>query len=594
PLQGLGQFVLGSRATLVHRTRESGISVAVSMEHLVTAPRPPAVETETADDLARTTVNASLAPGERLELVKFIGHEWSDELSVAALRDRAEGAVSEAMRLGWDDLLVRQRERLDEFWECADVEIEGQPRLQQSVRFALFHVFQSAARAEVRSVPGKGLSGAGYEGHTFWDFEAFVLPVLTYTAPEAAKHGLRWRHATLDHARARAAQLHLAGATFPWRTIDGRESSGYWPASTIAFHLNADIAAAVVHFVRATGDLQFEREAGLELLVETARLWISLGRWDDAGEFHIDGVTGPDEYSAGVDDNAFTNLMAQLNLTAAADAARRHPVEARALDVTDDEIGAWSVTAAAMAVPFDERLGVHEQSAGFTRAERWNLAGMNADDYPLQDHYPYFDLYRKQVVKQADLVLALHFRHDAFSPEEKARAFAYYEELTVRDSSLSACAQAVIAAEVGQLDLAADYLAEAATIDLDDIRGDAEDGLHVASLAGIWTALTAGFGGMRDTDDGLRFSPRLPPAITRLTFGVKIQGRTLRLDVRPEETTYRLSAGPPLTLHHFDDAIELVAGEAHRAATPPLSDPGPRPAQPPGREPRDFAAAFDS
>jgi alpha,alpha-trehalose phosphorylase len=596
PLESVGQFVLDSLATLVHRTRESGISVAVSMDHQVTVPglRPSTVETEAADDLARTTISASLAPGQRLELVKFTGHEWSDELAVDALRGRAEGAVAEAMRLGWDGLLASQRERLDDFWECADVEIEGQPRLQQAVRFALFHVFQSAARAEVRSVPGKGLSGAGYEGHTFWDFEAFVLPVLTYTAPEAAKHGLRWRHATLDHARARAAQLHLGGATFPWRTVDGRESSGYWPASTIAFHVNADIAAAVVHFVRATGEQEFEREIGLELLTETARLWVSLGRWDDAGQFHIDGVTGPDEYSAGVDDNVFTNLMAQLNLTAAADAARRHPVEARALDVTDDEVSAWSVTAAAMAVPFDERRGVHQQSAGFTEAERWNLAEMTADDYPLQDHYPYFDLYRKQVVKQADLVLALHFRHDAFSPEEKARAFAYYEELTVRDSSLSACAQAVIAADVGHLGLAADYLAEAATIDLDDIRGDAEDGLHVASLAGIWTALTAGFGGMRDSDEGLRFAPRLPPAITRLAFGVKIQGRTLRIDVRPEGTTYRLSAGPPLTLRHFDDPIELVAGEAHEAATPPLADPGPRPGQPPGREPRDFASAFDS
>ena len=596
PLEGVGQFLLGSLATLVHRTRESGISVAVSMDHQVTAPgpRPPIVETEAADDLARTTISASLAPGQRLELVKFIGHEWSGELAVDALRGRAEGAVAEAMRLGWDGLLAGQRERLDDFWECADVEIEGQPRLQQAVRFALFHVFQSAARAEVRSVPGKGLSGAGYEGHTFWDFEAFVLPVLTYTAPEAAKHGLRWRHATLDHARARAAQLHLGGATFPWRTIDGRESSGYWPASTIAFHLNADIAAAIVHFVRATGDQEFEREVGLELLAETARLWVSLGRWDDAGRFHIDGVTGPDEYSAGVDDNAFTNLMAQLNLTAAADAARRHPIEARALDVTDDEVSTWSVTAAAIAVPFDERLGVHQQAAGFTEAERWNLAEMTADDYPLQDHYPYFDLYRKQVVKQADLVLALHFRHDAFSPEEKARAFAFYEELTVRDSSLSACAQAVVAAEVGHLDLAADYLAEAATIDLDDIRGDAEDGLHVASLAGIWTALAAGFGGMRDNDDGLRFAPRLPPAITRLSFGVKLQGRTLRLDIGSDSTTYHLSAGPPLTLHHFDEAIELGAGEARTVATPPLADPGPRPAQPPGREPRDFASAFDS
>ncbi|WP_173923040.1 glycoside hydrolase family 65 protein [Agromyces sp. Marseille-P2726] len=596
PLEGVDHFVLGTAATLVHRTRHSDLGVAVAMDHVVTTTGnragAPNVLTEASADLARTTITARLEPDERLEVVKFVGHEWSAAASAPALRDRAEGAVADAMQDGWKGLAAGQRERLDDYWTCADVEVDGEPRLQQAVRFALFHVFQAAARAELRSVPGKGLTGAGYEGHTFWDFEAFVLPVLTSTAPDAANQALRWRHATLDHARERARELHLGGAAFPWRTIDGRESSGYWPASTIAFHLNADIAGAVLHYVRATGDDVFEREAGLELLVETARLWTSLGRWDDAGRFHLDGITGPDEYSAIVDDNVFTNLMARLNLHGAAAAARRHPDVARALDVTDDEVGNWKVTADAIHVPFDTRRGVHPQSAGFTDQERWDFEATGADDYPLHDHFPYFDLYRKQVVKQADLVLALYFAHQAFTPEEKARAFAYYEPLTVRDSSLSASVQAIIAAEVGHLDLAADYLAEVATIDLDDTQGNAEEGLHIASLAGLWTSITAGFGGMRDSDAGLRFAPRLPPQLTRLTFGIRVAGHVLRVEIGSDAATYRLASGPPLTVHHFDDELDLQAGRPTTAPIPPLPDPGPRPEQPPGRRPRAFGEAF--
>jgi alpha,alpha-trehalose phosphorylase len=593
PFESVLHSVVDGRVTLVHRTRQSGIGVAVSMQHDITAPRTPVVESEASPDLGRTSVGVRLEAGERLRIVKTVAHEWSESLSPSALRDRAEAALGDAVRAGWDRLAAEQRERLDDYWACADVEIDGDPRLQQAVRFALFHVFQSSARAGVRPIPGKGLSGPGYSGHTFWDSEGFVLPVLTYTAPEAAANALRWRHATLDAARDRARELHFAGAAFPWRTIDGQESSGYWPAGTIAFHINADIAAAVLRHVRATGDEAFEAEVGLDLLVETARLWMAVGRWDDARGFHIDGVTGPDEYSAISDDNVFTNLMAQQNLAAAADVARRHPERARGLSVGDAEVAGWTAAAAAMTVPYDERRGVHPQSAGFTDRERWDFAATPPDRYPLQDHFPYFDLYRKQVVKQADLVLAMHFRHDAFTLEEKSRNFAYYEAMTVRDSSLSAASQAVLAAEVGHLDLAAEYLTEAARLDLDDLHRNTDDGLHMASLAGIWVALTAGFGGLRHAADGLRFAPRLPQSLLRVEFGLRVGEGTLRVEVRPDETTYVLHGGSSCTLEHFGDPLVLEPGGTATRPTPPLPDPGPAPAQPPGRAPRELLDALD-
>ncbi|MFJ4046026.1 glycoside hydrolase family 65 protein [Microbacterium sp. NPDC089987] len=588
PFEPVSHHGAGGRATLVQRTRRSRIAVAVAADHLVTASQANAPEphTEVTADLARTTMRARLEPGESIGLVKCVGHEWSPALDDVALRDRAEAAVQSAIEIGWDGLVDEQRQYLDEFWGRADVMIEGAERLQQSARFSLFQVLQSAARAEVRSIPGKGLTGVGYEGHTFWDAETFVLPVLTYTAPHAARDALLWRHSTLDHARSRAEQLHLAGAAFPWRTIDGRECSGYWPAGTVAFHVNADIAAAVVRYVRATGDEDFEREKGVEILIETARLWCTLGRWDDDGAFHIDGVTGPDEYSALVDDNFFTNLMAQRNLRAAADASRRHRDPASALGVTPEEIARWTTTADAMAFPWDAARGIPEQSAGFNAKERWDFEGTRDDQYPLQSHFPYFDLYRKQVVKQADLVLALQIAPDAFTPEETARAFAYYDELTVRDSSLSASVQSTVAARVGQLDLAMDYFAEAATIDLDDLQDDVDEGLHVAAHAGVWNALVCGFGGMRDDGEMLRFAPRVAPPMTAFSFGMLVRGRTLRVEVQRDAVTYRLADGPALGIRHFDEEITLEAGQPRRLDIPALPDPGPRPSQPRGREPR--------
>jgi alpha,alpha-trehalose phosphorylase len=594
PWDAVSSTADGAAATLVHRTRKSDLTVAVAMDHVVrsSGSEEPSVETEAGSDRARTTIRASLDAGESLQILKVIGHEWSGHLSAATLRDRAEVAVADAVRDGWDGIVEGQRARLDEYWECADVRVEGEPRLQQAIRFALFQVFQASVRAELRSVPGKGLTGSGYEGHTFWDFEAFVLPVLTSTAPHAAEQALRWRHSTLDDARERAKQLHLSGAAFAWRTIDGRESSGYWPASTAAFHINADIAAAALHYVRATGDVDFEREAGAEILAETARLWVSLGRRDARGAFHIDGVTGPDEYSALGNDNVYTNLMAQLNLRGAAAAARRHPDVARRLGIQDDEIGGWETAAAAMHIPFDHDRQVHPQADGYTDLEQWDFDATSPDQYLLHDNFPYFDLYRKQVVKQADLVLALYFAHEAFTADEKARAFAYYEALTVRDSSLSAAVQAVIAAEVGHLDLAYDYLAEVATVDLDDLHGNTDEGLHIAAQAGVWTAIVGGFGGMRESDAGLSFRPRLPAALTRLGFGVRIHGCTLRIDVTSDSTTYRLSSGSPLTIRHFDEELVLEPGREVTASTPPPLSPGPQPTQPRGREPRNAREAF--
>jgi alpha,alpha-trehalose phosphorylase len=585
PLQSELYEGRGRHAVLVHQTKRSKLRLAAGMDHEVDVPDSATEDLEASPDLARYTLAARLPAGSRLRLVKYLAYGWSSRRSSPALRDQVEGALATAKLAGWDRLMREQRQLLDRHWDEADVEIEGDNELQQAVRVGMFHVLQAGLRAERQPIPAKGLTGDGYDGHTFWDTETYVLPVLTYTVPDAVRDALLWRHSTLDLARERARVLGHDGAAFPWRTIRGEETSGYWPAGTAAFHINADIADAVARYWWATLDEEFDRDYGTELLVETARLWASLGHFDADRGYRIDGVTGPDEYTAVVDNNIYTNLMAQRNLREAVCAVQRQPETAGRLMVSHDEVDLWTRAADGMRIPFNAQLGVHEQSEGFTHHEEWDFDATLPDQYPLLLHFPYFDIYRKQVVKQADLVMALHLRGDAFTLEEKVADFAYYEARTVRDSSLSAAQQAVIAAETGHLQLAHDYWGEAALTDLQNLHGNSGHGLHIAALAGGWMVAVAGFGGMRDHDGRLTFAPRLPPRIRRLAFRVVFQGRCLAVTVTGERATYRLVYGDEgLEIAHHGEKITLTY-EPVEYDIPPAPDVEPV-HQPPHAAPR--------
>jgi alpha,alpha-trehalose phosphorylase len=572
-------------AELVHQTNYSNLMVSAAMDHIVEGPEGTDVTAADFEDLARTTISTALEPGEKLTVVKLVAYGWSAQRTKEALRDQTAAALVVARQSGWDGLIDEQCKYLDSFWQDADVELDGDKEIQQAVRFALFHVLQAGARNEQRAIPAKGLTGTGYDGHAFWDSEAFVMPVLNFTVPDAVSHALKWRHSTLPMARDRAALLGFRGAAFPWRTIAGAECSSYWPAGTAAFHVSADVADAVVRYLHSTGDTTFEHDYGTEILVETSRLWLSLGHFDRDGAFRVDGVTGPDEYSAIADNNIYTNLMVQSNLLVAADAAERNPDIAATLEVSTDEIALWRKAAEKILIPFDEQLGVHAQAEGFTQHQLWDFVSTKEDQYPLLLHFPYFDLYRKQVVKQADLVLAMYVRGDIFSDEQKKANFDYYEALTVRDSSLSACIQSVLAAEVGYLSLAYDYLAEAALMDIEDREHNTRDGLHMASLAGTWIALVAGIAGMRPWKLGLSFTPRLPDGITRLAFNIVFCGRHLRVETTDTSTTYELREGDDLELSHAGEAFTLSTAKKEVRPVLERLDPGPAPSQPQGREP---------
>ncbi|MFM9379047.1 glycoside hydrolase family 65 protein [Gordonia sp. VNK21] len=566
-------------AVLVHHTKRSALTMAAAMDHELQIPANADTFIRADGDLARMTVAATVPQGTKLVLTKYLAYGWSARRSVPALRSQVEAALAMAGETGWDALKAEQAAYLDEFWHDADIELEGDPELQQAVRFSLFHVLQAGARGQSRSIPAKGLTGVGYDGHTFWDTESFVLPMLTYTLPAAAGEELRWRHSMLDQARARAAELGQEGAMFPWRTINGDECSGYWPAGTAGVHVSADIANATGRYLRATGDEAFEIECGVELLVEIARFFAGFGHHDGSGRFRIDGVTGPDEYTAIINNNVFTNLAAQQALRDAVVSVARQPAVANQLGVTEEEASHWTHCADDMTIPYDQNLGVHQQCEAFTLLDRWDFE-RSKDKYPLLLNYPYFDLYRKQVVKQADLVFALYLFGDHFTAEQKKANFDYYYPITVRDSSLSACCEAVTAAEVGYLDLSYDLLSESVFTDLHDLHNNVSSGLHIAALAGAWTDCVAGFGGMRDFGGMITFAPRLPRKLSYLSFRMVMRESRIVVAIDPEKATYRLLSGPPIELAHhgqrftLSDAPVTLPIDAIHVGEPPAAPEG--------------------
>jgi alpha,alpha-trehalose phosphorylase len=571
-LEPQGHWAADRRSVLSYRVADSGMTLACGIDHVIETDNEHTYTSEADDDLGKTVVVVDAEPGSSIRIHKFASYHSSRSTPTRQLTDRCRRTLDRAVRDGFDALLDAQRSYLDEFWARSDVVVHGNPAVQQAVRWNMFQLIQAAGRAEGTGIPAKGLTGSAYEGHYFWDTEIYVLPFLTYTVPRIARNLLRFRHSLLDDARRRAREVSQRGGLFPWRTINGEEASAYYEAGTAQYHINADIVYALQKYVRITGDTELLHMIGAEILVETARLWADLGFHREGGEgtFHIYGVTGPDEYTTLVNDNTYTNLMARLNLRAAAQVVSdirredpdRYAVLHRETGVTAEEIAEWSGAADAMFVPYDNVRGIHPQDTNFLDKEVWDFAATPRDKYPLLLHFHPLVIYRFQVIKQADIVLAMFLLGHEFSREQKRRNFDYYDPLTTGDSSLSPCIQSIIAAELGYEDKAVEYFRNAALMDLADVAGNTGDGVHVASAGGVWMAVVYGFGGLRDSDGTLGFDPRLPRTWDGLTFPLQYRGQRLDVDVRHDEVTYLLADGDPLTIVHQGKPIELTAGEA--------------------------------
>jgi alpha,alpha-trehalose phosphorylase len=549
-LEPAGERACGSRSVREFSTRRSGLRLAVGMEH---------------DGDGATT--RDLQAGESLRLRKFVAYHWGADDDLSARVDRT---LDRARAVGYDAIEREHVKLVEAFWERSDVELDGPEGLQRAVRFNLFQLMQATARAEGLGVPAKGVTGRGYEGHYFWDTEIYVVPFLAHTTPQWARQALEFRCDMLEAARERAREVGHAGALFPWRTINGAEASPRYASGTAQYHINADVAYALRHHRNVTGDESLLRRAGARVLVETARFWLELGFFSERrdGAFCIHSVTGPDEYTTVVDNNAYTNLMAAENLEAAADLvewlAETDPAAYAELvaetQVTEFELAAWRRAAARMFVPRHAELGIVLQDDGFLERKRWDFESTPQDRYPLLLHYHPLEIFRHQVIKQADVVLATYLAGHRFSATETRRTFDYYDPLTTGDSTLSACIQSVVASQVGYAEEALRYFLDACSVDLADAHGNTADGIHIASCGGTWLALVAGFGGLRDFEGEPRFDPRLPAEWDRLRFRLAIRGRTLEVEMTHAGTLYSVLDGGDMAVVHRGARVELRAG----------------------------------
>jgi alpha,alpha-trehalose phosphorylase len=560
------------RVVMGYQARSSGLSLGCGMDHVVETTNAFTAKSACSGHSGQVVFSVDAEPDKPFRLIKYLTYHTSGEDPPEELRARTARTLERTVRNGLGRLLSEQETFCSEFWQRSDIQVSGpnmHPRTQQILRWNLFQLLQAGARVENAGVPAKGLTGQAYEGHYFWDMEIYVLPFFIYTEPRIARNLLIFRYGMLDKARQRARELDQKGALFPWRTISGEEASAYYAAGTAQYHINAAIAYAIKKYVEVTGDYDFLCEYGAEVLVETARLWYDLGFFSErqGGKFCIHGVTGPDEYTTVVNNNAYTNMMARENLWYAVYAVeflrdkhkKSYTQLAHLTGLDPAEPAEWRRAADNMFIPYDERTKINPQDDDFLDREVWDLAATPQDKFPLLLHYHPLVIYRRQVIKQADLILAMFLLGDEFSLEQKKRNFDYYDALTTGDSSLSACIQAIVACEIGYDEIAIKYLRYAILMDIANVGGNVQDGVHIASIGGTWMAVVYGLAGMRDYDGKLSFDPT--KLIEKLSFPLMFRGQRLEVLVEKDSVTYTLHEGEGMTLYHRQRAVVLKVGE---------------------------------
>ena len=492
----------------------------------------------------------------------------------------AVDALDVARKLGWSGVVAAHDAAWTQRWSCSDVEIEGDPAAQQAIRFAIYHLNGAANPDDEHvSIAARALTGDDYRGHVFWDTEIYLLPFYILTWPLAARALLKYRFHTLDGARAKAAELGWRGALYAWESADtGAETC---PLHVIGpdrkvvevkcgrqeQHISADIAYAVWQYWQATADDSFMREAGAEILMETARFWSSRAQPEPDGHCHIRGVIGPDEYHESIDDNAFTNVMARCNIRRALDVAEwlraRWPEQwdnlAARLALTDAELRQWRTVAETIKTGFDPTTGLFEQFAGFFSLDDLDLASYTGRSVPIDVVLGPELTQRSQVVKQADVVALLALLPDEFPGDTGAKNFGYYAPRCGHGSSLSRAMHGVVAARLGDTEAAMDYFRLTSAIDLEDNHAAIDGGVHIAALGGIWSMVIFGFAGLSLHADHLALNPHIPAAWQSLCFGLQWRGRHLKMKIARATGSLEvtLDVGEPMTVVVSGKAFEL-------------------------------------
>lgn len=520
-----------------------------------------------------TSLNVNHSDKEIIDTFTFKGNETIELTKHNVFTDTLRHGVNlvekakelQINRQTFEDEMKLQHDYLKSFWNTANIEVDGDDELQEGLTFNLFHLLQSVGKEPFSNISAKGLSGEGYDGHYFWDTEIYIFPFFLMTQPEIAKNLLMNRYSMLDDARNRAKELgHKKGALFPWRTITGPESSAYYPAGTAQYHISADIAYSFIQYYLVTKDEKFKLDYLAEVLFETARLWADVGYMNN-GQFMINNVTGPDEYTCIVNNNYYTNVMAKNNLKWAARIFYENKDQLSdlidRLNLDKSEVDFWQEAADNMYLPYDEKLGIHAQDDSFLQKEMWDFENTPKEKYPLLLHYHPLTLYRYQVLKQADTVLGHFLLEDEADFDTIKRSYDYYEAITTHDSSLSPCVYSIMASKIGYVDKAYDYFMDTARLDLDNIQGNTKDGLHMANMGGTWLAIVFGFAGLRIKENGLHFSPICPMQWKKVSFNLRFRESLIRVTMNQQHVEYEVVKGERLSFYHEGEKIDLEVGK---------------------------------
>jgi alpha,alpha-trehalose phosphorylase len=545
---------------LTSDTSRSGLTVCTGVAHRLSKAGLITTLKVQSKHSAETQIETQIEQNESVTLTKYT--IFSDSVRQKDCYDNARAEMEKALSVPLEFFYKTQKNYLKEFWSNCLLEIKGDDDLTEAVNYNMYQLIQSVGKDEYCNITAKGLSGEGYEGHYFWDTEMYIEPFFNLTEPVITKNLIGFRYKTLEQAKVNAKILgHTKGALYPWRTIMGTECSGYFPSGSAGYHINGDIAYSIISYYLVTKDLDFIADKGAEIIFETARLWIDVGNYCD-GSFRINEVTGPDEYTCMVNNNYYTNVSAQYNLKWASKFYHMLGVEgknqaAERIGITEQEIIEFEQAAKAMYLPYDEKLKINPQDDSFLEKKVWDIAATPKDQFPLLLHYHPLYLYRHQVCKQADTVLAHFIFEDAQTKETIRNSFSYYEKCTTHDSSLSTCIFSIMASKLGLEDKAYDYFGDSAKLDLFNTHKNTKDGIHTANMGGNFMAIVYGFGGLRIKESGIYFAPAVPKQWEGYQFQINYEDSQIKVEVSPKESIFTLVKGTVKTIHVYDDCYQL-------------------------------------
>jgi len=530
---------------LITQTSKSNLRVCSCVKNVVS--KEGIEEHRLEDHMAFYSLNTDILKEETIKLVKYT--IFCDSLRFNDCIQSSKKLMKEALSVDLDALYKEQEEYLKDYWERSFIDIEGDEDLSLAVNYNLYQLVQSVTKDEYGNIPAKGLSGEGYEGHYFWDTEMYIQPFFILTQPKISKNLIEYRYRILDSARENARILgHEKGALYPWRTIMGKECSGFFPAGTSQYHISGDIAHSIVSYYLATKDLDLIEKKGAEILFETARLWMSVGNYYK-GKFHINDVTGPDEYTCIVNNNYYTNVCAKHNLLWAVKIHRileendSVKVVSKKIGLTYKEIEEFERAANDMFIPYDDELKINPQDDSFLKKSSFDIGAIPKEKFPLLLHYHPLYLYRHQVCKQADTVLSHFIFEDEESIETIMNSFLYYEKVTTHDSSLSTCIFSIVASKLKLYDKAFEYFGDSAKLDLFNTHHNTKDGIHTANMGGNYMAIVYGFCGLRIKEDGMYFNPWIPKKWQSYRFKIQYEESLIQIKVDKKGSVFTLLSG---------------------------------------------------